>query len=258
MSSAGVARYSDDWGATWSAGGTAFNTAAQPSSGGLYQGGTRWVEVHTALAPTYVSYTDTLSGTWTDAGNYTCTDSVNFRRAIMSGDTAIFLPDVCPTATQFLVDPGTGTFGLVSVMGASSGWRGCYHELLGKFFATNLAGQLWSSSTGASWSLEGTLSAGAYDIVPHGRGLVVSTQTEDFSGPAQVARLVFVSWDRDQAMSERDMPWESPGLIYPRFHLARHRGRVIAARLNVSASIAERLEYWQSAVHPASLAVTGL
>ena len=249
MSSAGVARYSDDYGATWSAGGTAFNTASQPSAGGIYRGD-RWVEVHSSVGTTYVSYTTTLSGTWTTGGSYVATNDVVFRRMISAGNTAIFLPDVCSSATQFLVDTGSG-FGFISVTGASSGWRGCYHDLLGKFFATNLAGQLWSSATGASWALEGTLASGAYDVIPHGRGLIVSTETEDFSGPAMVARLTYVTLDA--GFEERRMPWTSPGLIYPRFHLVRHRGRAIAARLNVSASISERLEYWMSDVHPAHL-----
>jgi hypothetical protein len=255
MSSAGVARYTDDYGATWSAGGTANNTAAQPSSGGFYRGN-RWVEVHTSAATTYVSYSEALSGTWTTGGTYVATDSVLFRRMISAGNTAVFLPDVCPTATQFLVDTGSG-FGFVSVMGASSGWRGCYHDILGKFFATNLAGQLWSSTTGAAWALEGTLGSGAYDVIPHGRGLIVSTETEDFTGAATFARLTYVTFE--PTLTERRMPWSSPSQLYPRFHLIRHRGRGVAVRMNIPSAQTERLEYWMSHVHPVHLAAsTGL
>jgi hypothetical protein len=259
VSGAGVVRYSDNYGATWSAGGTTVGSY-QPDSGGRYNN--RWVECHNAgsTGAFDISYSTTLSGAWTLAASFTGVDAQAYRRMITnSTDTAIFLPDSCDAVTEFLVDTGAG-FSRVDIgAGASAGWRGCYHDLLDKFFAVNLAGQIWSSTApDTSWALEGTVAAGAYDIAPHGRGLVVSTETEDFSGPATFARLSYVYWDRDQAFQERKMPWSSPAQLYPRFHLVRHRGRVIAARLNVGASLSERLEYWASHAHPANIKSTGL
>ena len=254
ISSAGVARQSDDWGATWAAAGTVSSIAAQ--AGGFFNGA--WHAVGTEGDGSHLVWLDTdLSGAWTviDVDPSNTVDAASYRRFVKSPTVALFLPESCGTITQLLRITTSSTWAAQTITGAgaSSTWRGDWNATLGLFMLTNLAGQCWVSADGAAWSLFYTHSTAIYDCVASGRGWVLSCVTEDFSGPATYPHLVFLAYPQATPTARR-LPWESPSQTYSRFHLLRMRGRVIAARLNDTAG---RMEWWESGFHSLDVDANG-
>lgn len=258
ISGGGTARYTDDYGGAWNAGGTTPGAEAS----GLYWNGA-YYRISSGSTDLHSIYkTTTLSGAWSnETGGGLVANAEQYYRNIMGAPAAVFLPSVCSTDSQLAVNTGSGWQAVtVTGAGASSGWRGDYNPQTGQYLITNLAGQCYVSTNATTWTLLYTHSTAIYDVAASGRGFVLSCVTEDFSGPATFPHLVFLAYSPAQAVTAYRIPWEAVGQIYPRYFLIRHRGRVIAARLNVGAgSPTDRLEFWTSNVCPADVsASTGL
>jgi hypothetical protein len=253
VSSSGTARQSGDWGATWAAAGT---LTLGVQCGGFFNGS--WHAVGTELDGSHLVWSDPdLAGAWTitDVDPANTVDAASYRRFVKSPTVALFLPESSSVQTQLLINSGSG-WGVQTIAGAgaSSTWRGDYNATLGLFLLTNLAGQCWISSNGVSWSLFYTHSTAIYDCAASGRGWVLSCVTEDFAGPATFPSLAYLYYPQATPVARR-IPWESPVQFYARFHLVRMRGRVLAARVNETAS--QRVEWWESNVNALDVDANG-
>lgn len=254
ISSGYTARKSDDWGATWSAGGTAFTGTGGVTCGGYF--GAAWHAIKTDLDGTHdVGSSSTLSGSWTntDVGD---PDPPSFMRFVASPDIALFLPSASTSLMQVVANDGGG-WSLETISGitsATSTWRGDYNANLGLWLFTNLAGECYISADGLTWALYYTHSTAIYDVAASGRGWILSCVTEDFTGAATFPHLAFLPYGLDPVTAYR-MRWESPTQYYSRFHLTRFRGLVLAARVNEPAT--QILEWWESGVYPLDVDANG-
>jgi hypothetical protein len=252
--SSGTCRQSIDYGATWSAAGT-YGGLAGPECGGYFDGA--W---HAANAgtPKEIFSSSSLSGAWTQT---TLTADANtYYRFIAANNglvdvVGIFLPGTCTTTTQLLVKPQGAAWQVVTVTGAgaSSGWRGDYNATTGVILIADVTGRCFASTNGLTWTLVFNEAQGVYDVAAHGQGFVLSCVTEDFSGPATIPHLRFLAPGLAGVWASTRIPWEGYALTYSRYHLVRHRGRVYAGRVFISGS--DRLEWWESEINPASVAV---
>jgi hypothetical protein len=248
--SAGTARQSIDYGATWSAAGT-YGGLAGPEAGGFFDGA--W---HAANAgtPKEIFSSSSLSGAWTQT-TLTADADTYYRFVVADGIAGMFLPGTCTTNTQLLVKPLGGAWQVVTVTGAgaSSGWRGDYNAATGVILIADVTGRCYASLDGLSWTLVYTEAQGCYDVAAHGGGFVLSCVTEDFTGAATTPHLRFLAPGLAGAWASTRIPWEAPGASYSRYHLVRHRGRVYAGRVYIST--ADRLEWWESEINPAGMKV---
>ncbi len=257
ISSGYAARKTDDWGGTWSGAGTAFTGTGGVTCGGFFAGA--WHALKTDVDGTQdIGSSSTLSGSWTntDLGD---PDPPSYRRFVASPDVAVFLPTASTALMQVPHNDGGGWTleTIAGITSATSTWRGAYNEHLDLFLFTNLAGQCYLSAgdDGLTWALGLTHLTAIYDVAASGRGWIISGVTEDFSGPATFPALWFVAYGADGTLTAKRMNWEGVAQSYPRYHLVKYRGRVIAARVMETGS---RLEWWESGVHPSDVDANGL
>ncbi len=199
--------------------------------------GTTWIVVDYCPTTTNVNRVlvsdDLDAGAWTTLTGTVCggPDGGTVRRITANGTVAIFLPHQNTTIGRWEVgDTDVSDITLADPDTNIGRWRGAWNEQIQEFMIGNANGQLWAADAEAtSWTLvneEESEGFGVADIVPHGRGFVVSN--------SQNADLWFVHYNQmGEIVKDRIASgFGGNDISTSCFHLAAVDGRWVAARVN--------------------------
>jgi hypothetical protein len=162
------------------------------------------------------------------------------RRMCCNSSVLVLLPDQNTLFGYWHpADANVSTVRIVAADGTRTGWRGAWNEQIGLFLAGNAQGDLWTSTDGISWAqiANNDASLSVRDILAHGRGFVISNGVN--------VGVDYLDFDRKGNYRLRNIytgfaVGGSNATSY--FHLARMRGRWVAARVLVYFSGADIYE----------------
>ncbi len=251
---AGVVRYTNNFGAAWSAGGSFAVTGA------IYTAAyfdTKWWIPHYDVTNCKIMVSDSGSAptAWSTAATLTSSGGYSQlipRRMVVGAAVTLALPELDLQVGKYVHDgAGTGAWSLLALAASDStknGWRGAYNAQIDKFLLGNDDGQVWLVDGAANGgTLIETFGNSIKDIAAIGRGFAIAqksggTHWVDYysQNPSQV-------WWRRRMLTPEDTNDVS-------FHVIRWRGRLVIARVVDPGAEVARLQQWWTNPHPVDAA----
>jgi hypothetical protein len=247
---AGIARYTNNFGASWSAGGSFAVTGA------IYTAAffdTKWWVPHYNVTncQMFVSDSGTAPTAWSNAATLT---SVGYsqlipRRMVVGNTVSLALGELDLQVGRYVHNgAGTGAWSLLALAASDStknGWRGAYNPNTDKFLLGNDDGQVWlldGAATGGT--LLETFGNQIKDIAAIGRGFAIAQKSGGSHWVDYYAQSTTQAWYRRRILTPRDT--NDIGL-----HLTRWQGRLIISRIVDPGAEVARLQQWWTDPHPA-------